>query len=266
MAQAVAGMGSSSSQKVTTTSRGSRGRGGYNVQYGSLIGVDNPNLRGAEEISKLYGGILYDRDKIQSIFQDATAQKYNQLRKDAQQVSNKYYDRLSAQGNQMQQTLMQDRAASTRNGTSQGMRQANALASMLGLSQQTSQDNLALAEEEWGLANKQRTEEAQNVKDALQYSNEVKLGIGALSSNIYASDVQKYAAQLGYNAQIQAANTAASAQMAAIHASRSGGGGSSSLFGMDTLMNTGLSLWLNGNVEQGQAMIQTAAGKMLGES
>jgi len=182
--------------------------------YGRLIATDKPKLRGIGELASLYGGIEYDRSKIEDVFQNATSKKYQELQNANKRATDQYYDRSAINQNSVLDAMRMGRVESQNTQGNQAVSDANMMTTMLANTQATAGDNLLLAQNQNVLDDKEQTEVAMNTREALAYSNEVKLGIGTLSANIYSSDVQKYAAQLGYNGMVQAANTTAWAMMA----------------------------------------------------
>ena len=122
-----------------------------------------------------------------------------------------YYDKLGSTQNSLIDTLRQQRAASIRNGANAGMQNATELSEILGLTQAVSPDALALAQDRNALIEAYNAQRAQNVRDALEYSDQLKQALAALASEKYGYDAQQYVGELSHNANVQAQNTASSA-------------------------------------------------------
>lgn len=183
------------------------------IKYSNPVTARDRELRGAEDLAARYGNIDYDRGAIENVFQGAVDKEYAAKQQAYDRSANQYYDRLSqSQDSYLDAMRKQAAMNSVQSGATQGMNAANQLSAMLGMSQQTSGDATALAQEQRALADQQAAAQAAATRQALEYANAQKLALGTLGSNIYATDAQKYIGELGANAQLEAANTAASAQ------------------------------------------------------
>ena len=167
-------------------------------------------LSDGQSLAELYG-IDYNRDNIEQIFQDATDAEHKANLAEYNRTMRQYYDKLGSTQNSLIDTLRQQRAASIRNGANAGMQNATELSEILGLTQAVSPDALALAQDRNALIEAYNAQRAQNVRDALEYSDQLKQALAALASEKYGYDAQQYVGELSHNANVQAQNTASSA-------------------------------------------------------
>ena len=163
-----------------------------------------------QSLADLYG-IDYNRDNIESIFQDATDAAHEANLKEYNRTARQYYDKLGATQNSLIDTLRKQRAASITSGANAGMQNATELSEILGLTQTVSPEALALAQDRNALIEAYNAQRAQDVRDALEYSDQLKQALAALASEKYGYDAQQYVAELSHNANVQAQNTASSA-------------------------------------------------------
>lgn len=183
------------------------------IQYGKPVDAKDRELRGAEDLAALYGNIDYDRGAIEGIFQGAVDQEYAAKQAEYDRSASQYYNRLAQSQDTYLDALRKQAATNAvQSGASQGMGAATQLSALMDLSRQTSADATELTQEQRALIDQQEAARAKATMDALTYANEQKMALGTLGANIYASDAQKYIGELGAGAQIEAANTAASAQ------------------------------------------------------
>ena len=182
------------------------------IQYGKPVDAKDRSVHSAANMSTLYGGVDYDRQAIQDVFRDATDKEYAAKQATYNRTQNQYYNRLATSQNSYIDAMRKSNAQAVMSGAGRGVQAANQLSTLLGLSQQTSGDNTMLTQEGRQLGYDHAAAQAANVRDALQYANEQKLALGSLSQQHYATDAQKYAAELGANAAVATANTAASAE------------------------------------------------------
>ena len=167
-------------------------------------------LADGQSLAELYG-IDYNRDNIEQIFQDATDAEHKANLAEYNRTMRQYYDKLGSTQNSLIDILRQQRAASIRNGANAGMQNATELSEILGLTQAVSPDALALAQDRNALIEAYNAQRAQNVRDALEYSDQLKQALAALASEKYGYDAQQYVGELSHNANVQAQNTASSA-------------------------------------------------------
>ena len=181
--------------------------------------VTDPALKTASELADLFG-LTYDKDAINKIFNDAVAQQFATRYLQQGVTENNYYDQMAALQNTSLDTLRQQQSQAIMNGASKGMQAANQLSAVLGTSQTAAQTASALAQTRGQLATEQGAAQAKAIQDAMSYYDQMGMGLGELSKQLYSYDVQQQAAQLGYNqgintdaAGVAAQNTAAQATL-----------------------------------------------------
>ena len=212
----------SGSSYVGGFSGGSYGGGSGGSSYGGasanaaqlILGLPVEAQRTAlsdiQSLADLYG-IDYNRDSIESVFKDATNAAHEANLKEYDRTARQYYDKLGATQNSLIDTLRKQRAASITSGANAGMQNATELSEILGLTQTVSPDALALAQDRNALIEAYNAQLAQDVRDAMEYSDQLKQALAALASEKYGYDAQQYVAELSHNANVQAQNTASSA-------------------------------------------------------
>lgn len=217
------GSGGSTKTPISGGTGGIGGTGGGGTAYsfgdsskskqlilGLPVEAQRAVLEDGQSLADLYG-IDYNRESIESIFQDATDAAHEANLKEYNRTSRQYYDKLGATQNSLIDTLRKQRAASITSGANAGMQNATELSEILGLTQTVSPDALALAQDRNALVEAYNAQSAQNARDAMEYSDQLKQAIAALASEKYGYDAQQYVAELSHNANVQAQNTASSA-------------------------------------------------------
>ena len=188
---------------VPTSSGGSSssGKGSYKV-----TGVDRPDktgyLRSAKELAKLYD-INYDMDAIRSIYDDATNAKYALLSKELEQSENDFYTNTANANATLLDTLRKATSSAIATGASRGIAGAEQLGLMMEQQQATVDEATNIAQERANMADEIAAEKAQNIIDALEYSDSLKTTLGGLSSNIYSADTQYDVGLLDWAAQMK---------------------------------------------------------------
>lgn len=184
----------------------------------------NAQLKGAAELSSLYGNIDYDEASIKKKFDTATNDAYKVKQKEYQQAENAYYDQMANQQFSTVDAIRRANAQAIASGATKGMQAANELSSVLGLQQEAATGATTLATDRQKIIDEHVAALSQNAVDALSAANEAKLKLGTLGSDIYASDVQRLAALDAFwqgleeaaatlEGQKYAADTAAAAQV-----------------------------------------------------
>ena len=170
-------------------------------------------LADIQSLADLYG-IDYNRESIEGVFKDATNAAHEANLKEYNRTARQYYDKLGATQNSLIDTLRKQRAAAITSGANAGMQNATELSEILGLTQTVSPDALALAQDRNALIEAYNAQLAQDARDAMEYSDNLKQALAALASEKYGYDAQQYVAELSHNANVQAQNTASSAAYA----------------------------------------------------
>lgn len=158
----------------------------------------NARLKGAAELSSLYGNIDYDEASIKKKFDTATNDAYKVKQKEYQQAENAYYDQMANQQFSTVDAIRRANAQAIASGATKGMQAANELSAVLGLQQEAATGATTLATDRQKIIDEHVAALSQNAVDALNTANEVKLKLGTLGSDIYASDVQRLAALDAY--------------------------------------------------------------------
>lgn len=192
------------------------------VKYSTPGTATDRERLGAASLAAQYGNIDYDRQGIEDVFQKSVDATGAMKQKEYERSANQYYNRQAQSQNAYLGAMRKANAQAVSSGAARGMQSANELSALLGISQQTSLDNTTLAQDQRGLIDKLAADKAAATQKALEYANATKMGLGTLDANLYATDAQKYAAELGAKSQVDSANTAASAQEVAAQQARSG--------------------------------------------
>lgn len=180
---------------------GSAGRGSYKV-----TGVDRPArtgyLRSAKELGELYD-INYDMEAIRGLYDDATNAKYALLSKELEQGENDFYTNNANANATLLDTLKKATSSAIATGASRGIAGAEQLGLMMEQQQSIAEEATNLAQERANMADEIAAEKAQNIVDALKYSDSLKTTLGGLSSNIYSADTQYDVGLLDWAAQMK---------------------------------------------------------------
>lgn len=180
---------------------GSSGKGSYKV-----TGVDKPSrtgyLRSAKELADLYD-INYDMDAIKKIYDDATNAKYALLSKELEQGENDFYTNNAQANATLLDTLRKATSSAIATGASRGIAGAEKLGLMMEQQQAITDEATNLAQERANMADKIAAEKAENIINALEYSDNLKKTLGNLSSNIYSADTQYDVGLLDWAAQMK---------------------------------------------------------------
>lgn len=167
--------------------------------------VERTPLRSAEDLASLYGNITFDEDAIRSKFDKATKAEYELKRKEYEQTEDQFYNRLLGTQSTALDTIRRANASAISSGAAKGMQAANELLAILGLQQESVDDSTQLAQARNNLVDAEAAAYAKNVVDALNTANQIKLALGTLGSNLYASDTQFDVGTMQYLAQLDAA-------------------------------------------------------------
>ena len=184
----------------------------YKTQSGQLVDAKDRSLKTAQELSDTYGGVTFDRNQIEEIYQKSADDNAAMRAKEYARTASQYYNRLGALQNSVIDANRKAQGTALVSGATKGMTSANNLSAVLGLQQQSSADATTLAQGDRALVDSYAAAKSKATQDALTYANQQKLALGTLGSNVYATDAQKYVGELGANAQIGTATIAADAQ------------------------------------------------------
>lgn len=163
-------------------------------------GVATPEIRSAQELAKLLGvDFTTDKNAIQQAYQDATSAAYQRALEGSTDAQKNYYANVAATQDTAIGTLRNQYAQAIASGASKGMQAANALSAVLGLSQQTAQQATQLATDRQALGTQYAQMLKDDVKNAIQASNEIGTGIAGIAHQLYNDDIQRKTAELSYN-------------------------------------------------------------------
>jgi len=169
------------------------GGGGSSGGYYRSTGAKQPDrtgyLRSARELGKLFD-INYDMDAIRKIYDDATDAKYNVLSKELQQGENTFYSNQANANATLLDTLRKATSSAIATGASRGLASAEQLGLMMEQQQSIVDEATKIAQERANMADKIAQEKAENIVNALQYSDELKKSLAGVSSNVYSADAQ----------------------------------------------------------------------------
>lgn len=188
---------------VPTGSSGgsSSGSGSYKV-----TSAERPNrtayLRSAKELGELYD-INYDMDAIRSIYDEATNAKYTLLSKELEQAENDFYTNNANANATLLDTLKKATSSAIATGASRGIAGAEQLGLMMEAQQGLVEETTNIAQERANMADEIAAEKAQNIVDALKYSDSLKQALAGVSSNVYSADTQYDVGLLDWAAQMK---------------------------------------------------------------
>lgn len=189
----------------------------YNNQYSMSIKPATPNLRGlttnySNDGQNNLGGIGlgdlyeldYDRNKIESIFNQGTDAQYALMQKENRIAENQYANNQFANQQSAIETLRQQRNEQIASGMARGLNAAQEQGTILGAQQQGAAGALELANARQLEADKIAQEYANNVAKALQEANSVKQAMAQVGAQLYEADMLGYTGELSAAAQMDA--------------------------------------------------------------
>lgn len=177
-----------------------------------------PQLMDANKLAQLMG-LDYNYEDIYNTLTASTKAGYDARYAQQAATESKYYDRAATAQSTLAETLQQQQSQALQTGTSRGMQAANALSSVLGVSQQFADDAGQLAQGRAQIAKDEAAAYAQAGEQALGQTIDIKKNVSDLAKNIYSSDTSAYVGALDYNASANAANAQLGAQQMAANAS-----------------------------------------------
>lgn len=189
----------------------------YDNQYAMKITPANPNLRGlttnySNDGQNNLGGIGlgdlyeldYDRNKIESIFNQGTDAQYALMQKENKIAENQYANNQFANQQSAIETLRQQRNSQIASGMARGLNAAQEQGTILGAQQNAAAGALELANQRQLEADKIAAEYANNVVKALQEANSVKQAMAQVGAQLYEADMLGYTGELSAAAQMDA--------------------------------------------------------------
>lgn len=171
----------------------------------------------AAELAAMYG-IMYKREDIEGVLNEATAAKFNELESQTRKLRDQQLTDYAAQYNQYLLNTRQNRQNAMRSGMSRGTAAAQDIMSQMSVQQQGATNQAAYQQGLADLVNQRGTQLGADKYNALAMSNDIGQNLANIGANFYQSDAatltgyQQYLASLA-NAQANAyaANTAAGA-------------------------------------------------------
>lgn len=187
----------------------------YDNSYAIKITPNTPTLRGLTTtysndgkedlhgigLGDLYG-LDYDRDKIESIFNNATDKKYEVMKRENEIAQNQYANNQFANQQSAIESLRAQRNEQIASGMARGLNAAQEQGTILGVQQESAAGALELANKQQLAADQIAAEYAENVIKALQEANSVKQAMANVSSALYEADMMGYTGELNAAAQM----------------------------------------------------------------
>lgn len=187
---------------VPSGSSSSSGSGSYKVGK-----ADKPDrvgyVRSASELADLYD-LNYDVDSILDMYNEATDKKYALKQKEAQMAENAFYTNNANANATLLDTLKKATSSSIATGASRGLASAEQLGLMMDAQQEATAGATTLAQDRAKMADEMGIEYAQNIINAMEYSDELKRALATVSGNLYNADAQYDAGLLDFAAKNRA--------------------------------------------------------------
>lgn len=146
-------------------------------------------LRSARELGALYD-IGYDMNEIRSLYDEATNLKYALKSKELKQAENDFYANQANANATLLDSLRKATSSAIATGASRGLASAEQLGLAMEAQQGIVEGATDIAQQRANMADEIAAEKAQNIVDALEYSNQLKQGLATNSTNIYSADTQ----------------------------------------------------------------------------
>ena len=188
---------------------------GGNYSYTPFTPIEAilPSLQNydAATLAKLYG-IDYNQENIYNTLMKGVDTAYKTKYTDQGVAENKYYANMATAQSALaeQNALTQSQAIMA--GTNKGMQAAQALSSMLGVSQQAAAEATQLAVDRQKLSDAYSADQAKARADALNTYNAIGADFLEGGKSLYSSDVSKYVGQLDSRASTETNNATLAAQ------------------------------------------------------
>ena len=195
--------------------------GEFTYEKAPLLDAIRPEFRTSADLAEVTG-LNYDYNTIYDLLM-RSVDAGHAARKAAQDASDaEYYTNAAAAQSTLAESLAQQQSQAIQTGTNRGMQAANALSSVLGVSQQFAGGAGQLAQQRAQLAKDCAQQQAQAGVNAMNQSTDVAKYLADISKNIYSADASTYVGQLDYNAASNAANAQLGAQKMAAQSALAG--------------------------------------------
>lgn len=183
---------------------------GFTYEKTPLLDAIRPEFRSSADLAEVTG-LNYDYNTIYDLLMRSVDAGHDS-RKVAQDASDaEYYTNAAIAQSTLAESLAQQQSQAIQAGTNRGMQAANALSSVLGVSQQFAGGASQLAQQRAQLAKDYAQQQAQAGVNAMNQSTDVAKYLADISKNIYGTEGASYVGELDYNA----ASTTANAQLGA---------------------------------------------------
>lgn len=183
--------------------------------------ISRPEFRTSADLAALTG-LNYDYNTIYDILMRSVDAGFDARYAEQDAIDSEYYTKAAAAQSALAETLAQQQSQAILTGTNRGMQAANALSSVLGVSQQFAGGAGELAQQRAQIAKEYAQAQAQAGVNAMNQSTDVAKYLADIAKNIYSADASMYVGQLDYNAAANAANAQLGAQRMAAQASLAG--------------------------------------------
>lgn len=183
--------------------------------------ISRPEFRTSADLAALTG-LNYDYNTIYDILMRSVDAGFDARYAEQDAIDSEYYTKAAAAQSALAETLAQQQSQAILTGTNRGMQAANALSSVLGVSQQFAGGAGELAQQRAQIAKEYAQAQAQAGVNAMNQSTDVAKYLADVAKNIYSADASMYVGQLDYNAASNAANAQLGAQRIAAQASLAG--------------------------------------------
>lgn len=202
--KANANSGKATSQKTSTGSIRRATTGNFNLGTKDdplpNVGVPQPTLYSTADLGNMYN-ITYDENVIRNKFNDATRAEYvtknQEYRNTENQYANNLYTAQRSQTDSIRKAMAQGLASGTDASTA-------ILSAMTGMQQEGATGATELSNARNLLKAQEAEAYTTNAKNALEYANELGMGLGELSNLIFGNDVINAGNVMGYNATLDA--------------------------------------------------------------
>lgn len=221
-----------------SSSSSSSASGGGSPAPAQLMSYQRPELRGGQPLANLYG-VTYGRENIESILNEATNAKFNELDAGTRKLRDQQLTDYASQYDQYLQYARQNRDRALKSGLSRGSAVSQDIMSQVAAQKSGAENQTFYQQGLADLVNQRATQLGADKFNAMNMSNDLGLALGGLDANLYQSDTagltgfQQYLASMAQSeAQVRAAGLQASASRYAAdrgyNAAALAGGGSGS--------------------------------------
>lgn len=178
---------------------------------GGSHGRTAPTTRAATDMAKLHG-IDYNQDNIRNTLDDATKAKYANLDTEYARSLRDHYNMSARSADDLYKAINTGDRAATISGATGGTSLAEQLMAMQTSADATAAGGLELQQARTDLAREEGAEVAENASKALTMYNDLGINLATMSARELEALAETYAADIGYEATIKAAQLEKQAQ------------------------------------------------------